>query len=256
MSEITILQEENEINVRIPKVIHYCWFGGSPYPDLVKRCMETWKRVLPDYQMKLWSEHNFDFHQNPFTHKAYLEKKWAFVADYVRLYALYNEGGIYLDTDVEVLKSLDGFLIHSAFTGFERKHHLTSGIIGAEKGHPWIKEILDHYTNSQFLLHGPDKTIPIPFKITEISNRYGFQPGDLEQELSCGVHIYPVEYFCPMDPKHKVAVVTDNTHTIHHFIGSWVPRIQKIESNVTRWLRNLIGRQQYYAIKKRLFKAK
>ena len=132
------------------KIIHYVWFGKGKKSELINHCIESWKKYLPDYQIKEWNEDNFDINFNAFTRGAYDAKKFAFVSDVTRLYALYTEGGIYLDTDVEVFKSLDEFLKEPAFTGFECDFYPVCATMGAEKGNPLIKELLDYYTDKQF----------------------------------------------------------------------------------------------------------
>ena len=134
----------------IPKIIHYCWFGGNPYPEDVKKCIESWKKNLPDYEIREWNEGNFDFNQIPYTKEAYETKKWAFITDYVRLHALNLYGGIYMDTDVEILKSLDPFLHEKGFAGFERIDGIQTGLMAAEKGHPFIRELKQEYEKLHF----------------------------------------------------------------------------------------------------------
>ena len=132
----------------IPKVIHYCWFGRGKMPEMALKCIESWKKYLPEYKIKEWNEDNFDLDMYPYVREAYDNRKFAFVTDVVRLYALYNEGGIYMDTDVEVLKSLDPFLHHNAFSGFEDDKNIPTGIMASEKGGRWAKENLDYYSST------------------------------------------------------------------------------------------------------------
>lgn len=136
----------------IPKIIHYCWFGKNPYPEEFKTYLNEWKTICDDYQIIEWNESNFDVSCNSYVEEAYRSKKWAFVTDYVRLWAMYTYGGIYMDTDVQVLKSLDKFLINEAFSGFESSVYVPTGIMGAEKGNPIVKALLDEYDNRHFLL--------------------------------------------------------------------------------------------------------
>ena len=123
----------------IPKIIHYCWFGGNPLPPLALKCIESWKKYCPDYEIKIWDESNFDININKYATEAYEAKKWAFVSDVARLWVLYNYGGIYMDTDLEVIKPLDEFLYHKAFSGFEDEVNIPTGIIASEKNNNWIK---------------------------------------------------------------------------------------------------------------------
>ena len=136
----------------IPKVIHYCWFGRGKMPELALKCIESWKKYCPDYEIKEWNEDNFDLDMYPYAREAYDNRKFAFVTDVVRLYALYHEGGVYMDTDVEVLKPLDKFLVHHAFSGFEDDWDVPTGIIASEKGGRWAKENLDYYKEKHFVM--------------------------------------------------------------------------------------------------------
>ena len=131
----------------IPKIIHYCWFGGNELPEMAKRCINSWKQVLPEYKIIRWDESNFDI-CNTYVKEAYENKKYAFVTDYVRLYTMYTYGGIYMDTDVEVLKPLDKFLVNKAFSGFENYMNIPTGIMACEKGYPDFKELLSYMTIS------------------------------------------------------------------------------------------------------------
>ena len=152
----------------IEKKIHYIWFGSNPLPPLAKKCIESWKKFCPDYEIVEWNETNFDVNQNIYTKEAYENKKWAFVSDYVRLYALYHHGGIYMDTDVEVLKNLDDYLNHDAFSGFESSNAIPTGIIGAKKGNYHIKQLLNEYNDRHFIL--PNGEMDLTTNVTTITN--------------------------------------------------------------------------------------
>jgi mannosyltransferase OCH1-like enzyme len=208
----------------IPKILHFCWFGRASYPDQVKKCMESWDRLLPDYQKVLWNEDNFDINSNLYVKQAYDAKKYAFVSDYVRLYALYHYGGIYLDTDVEVVKNFDPFLEHAAFAGFEDEWVLSSGTMGAIQHHPWIYELLELYKDRVFI-YDDGSWVPIPnvVPITELTEwNFGLQRGnDRYQVLKSNLHIYPRDYFSPKSFHSRKITLTENTHTIHHFLHSW-----------------------------------
>ena len=138
----------------IPKKIHYCWFGGNPKPELALKCIKSWKKYCPDYEIIEWNESNFDVNANQYCRDAYKEKKWAFVTDYARLVILYEHGGVYFDTDVQVIRSIDALLEHPAFMGIERASDsckVASGLaLGSEKGNPLIKEIMDDYDTASF----------------------------------------------------------------------------------------------------------
>ena len=206
----------------IPKTIHYCWFGGNPLPKSAEDCIRSWEKHCPDYEIIEWNETNFDIDSNLYTKQAYENKKWAFITDVVRLYALYNYGGIYMDTDVEVIKPLDCFLHHHAFSGFEDPENIPTGIMAAEKGHPLFKRLLEYYDNRPFVVNGePDLTTNVT-TITKLLLTEGFVPNNSFQEIA-GFALYPYDYFCPRDIHTMQLVVTENTYTIHHFAGTWLP---------------------------------
>lgn len=194
----------------IPKIIHYCWFGGNEKSEFILRCMESWKFYLPDYDFIEWNENNFDINLNIFTKEAYSKKKWAFVSDYVRAFALYNVGGIYLDTDVEIRHNLDFFLQHDAFTGFEEVGFPFTALWGAKKGHNWPKKILDYYDALEVFTDRTNTRIVSDFLI----NFYKVDPyKDEIQNLQEGICIYPSNYFC---------LNIEKNYAVHHFEGSWL----------------------------------
>ena len=204
---------------KIPKVIHYCWFGGNEMPAEVKKCVEAWQNILPDYKIKCWNEDNFPFDKYKFAREALKNKKWAFIADVARLHALYYEGGIYLDTDVEVLKRFDNFLSESAFTSYESLNLIAMAVFGARKYHPWVGKMLLWYDT----IHCDDDYTEIAntkvvSKITKL--QYGVKLDGKDLILSDKLHIYPREYFSPKSEKDKW-LTTDKTYTIHHFTGMW-----------------------------------
>ena len=209
----------------IPKIIHYCWFGGNPLPDEAKRWIETWKQFCPDYQIMEWNEDNFDISQNPYVKEAYEQKKWAFVTDYVRLKVLFDYGGIYMDTDVEVCKSLDDFLHCRAFSGFESKSSIPTGTMGAEAGNEWIGLLLTYYDDRHFVLpDGSLDTTTNVYTITQLTEKYyPLVLNNSYQEFGTGLYMYPFDYLCAKDPATGQVKKTKNTYTIHHFAGSWVP---------------------------------
>lgn len=223
----------------IPKKIHYCWFGRGKMPELAIKCINSWKKHLSDYELILWNEDNFDITCNPFVKEAYEAKKYAFVTDYVRLYALYHHGGIYMDTDVEVLKPLDEFLKHRAFTGCENKNMCVTGTMGAEAKHPWIDLLLDNYTNKKFVLGDGRLNIqPNTQIITEITiNKFSWSNENTYQVLKEDLNIYPFDYFCAKNWRDGKVYITDNTVTVHHFSGSWHTKTDKFKNRI----KNLIG---------------
>ena len=212
----------NEQKQRIPKIIHYCWFGRGEMPDMAVKCIASWHKYLPEYEYRLWDEDSFDISSNRFVKEAYHNKKYAFVSDYVRLYALYHYGGIYMDTDVEVLKSLDVFLSYPAFSGFEVEDSIPTGIMGAEKGSVWAKRELEYYTDLSFILpNGAFNMKPNVQIITEHALSLGFIPNNQFQIINSDLAIFPKDYFCPKSYADGEIHLTENTYTIHHFAGSW-----------------------------------
>lgn len=212
----------------IPKIIHYCWFGGNPLPELAQKCIASWKKYCPDYEIKEWNESNYDVTKNAYMYEAYQAKKWGFVPDYARLDIIYEYGGIYLDTDVELLRSLDGFLSQEAFMGFEDESHINFGQgFGAVPGHVMLKRVLEDYADRHFFLpDGMPDLVPSPKINTAVLLKCGMVPNSTLQEVD-GLAVYPTEYFCPKDFASKKLKITKNTVSIHHFDGSWVPENEK-----------------------------
>lgn len=227
---------------KIPKVIHYCWFGGNPLPPLAEKCIESWKKHLPDYEIRRWDESNFDVNIIPYTEQAYKAKKYAFVSDFARFYILYKYGGLYFDTDVEIIKSMDHIIANGPFMGCENPYKETSdndssinlatkpsiciGVapglgLGAYPGMAVYKELLDYYNNLQF--RRPDGTLIKTTIVTytmEVLCRHGLRNTSEIQSVA-GLNIYPVEYFCPMDYATGHISITSNTVSIHHYTASW-----------------------------------
>ncbi len=222
---------------RIPKIIHYCWFGRGEMPELAVNCIASWHKYLPEYEYRLWNEDSFDISSNRFVKEAYHNKKYAFVADYVRLYALYHFGGIYMDTDVEVLKPLDDFLVYPAFSGFEVEDSIPTGIMGAEKGSAWAKRELAYYDNLSFIMpNGAFNMKPNVQIITEHALHFGFNPNNEFQIINSDFAVFPKDFFCPKSYVNGEIHLTENTHTIHHFAGSW----RKDDNTLSR-LKQLFG---------------
>lgn len=237
----------------IPKVIHYCWFGRGQMPKLALKCIESWKKYCPDYEIKEWNEDNFDIDMYPYVREAYNARKFAFVTDVVRLYALYHEGGIYMDTDVEVIKPLDSLLAYDAVSGFESEAQIPTGLMACRDGHPLFKELLDEYNGIHFVR--PDGTLDTTTNVIRISNtcrKYGLRLDNTLQTVR-GFTLLPKDYLCPIEHEGHRLRLTENTLCIHHFAGSWVTgkalwkrRVARLlGSNLTiliirikRWFRN------------------
>ena len=251
----------------IPKTIHYCWFGGNPLPPLAVKCIKSWKKYCPDYEIVEWNEKNFDVSSAPlYVRQAYEAKKWAFVTDYVRLYAMTTCGGVYMDTDVELVKPIDTYLSHEAFSGFEDNTHIPTGIMACRKDFPLFREFLSYYDTAEF--YNPDGTISYVTNVTTITSiclSRGFIPNGEYQEIS-GLALYPKDFFCPIDFKTKKLMKTKNTVCIHWFSGSWISKELKQKQKKRKraekidWIkhfphrlgRKLLGDKRYEALKAKL----
>lgn len=200
----------------IPKIIHYCWLSGDPYPELVLRCMQSWKEMLPDYEFMLWDGTRFDVHSVPWVEQACNAKKWAFASDYIRLYALYNYGGVYLDSDVEVIKSFDDLLDREYFFGrehtpdrIENQDSIEAATFGAKKCLPFLKSVMTFYETHDFCdKNGFLNTTTLP---TVMARALRDNPLD----------VFPMDYFSPKNTRTLALEITKNTYSIHHFNGSW-----------------------------------
>ncbi len=214
----------------IPKKIHYCWFGGSPLPESAKKCIASWEKYLPDYEIKEWNESNFDVNCISYTKEAYASKKYAFVSDYARFKILYDEGGIYFDTDVEVIKQMDAIICEGPFMGCERDADPVNNIsifvapglgLGVTPGHVLYGEIIEVYNGLHFIMQdGKMNLRTVVDYTTEILVKYGLKniPGIQKIE---NVLIYPSEYFCPKSVVDGKLRLTANSYTVHHFDQSW-----------------------------------
>ncbi|HFU5879312.1 glycosyltransferase family 32 protein [Enterococcus durans] len=199
----------------IPKIIHYCWFGSNDIPESVARCIESWKKYCPEYTIMRWDEKSFDVSAYKFTSEAYKKRKWAFVSDFARLKVVDEYGGFYLDTDVELLRSLDPLTKLRGFMGLESFDCIASGLcFGAEKGNKHIKALLDIYRNFDYQEISCGKITTTYFRTI------GFQYKNTIQELD-HFHIFPTEYFCPQLPGTRKIRTTENTYSVHYYNASW-----------------------------------
>lgn len=206
----------------IPKKIHYCWFGGKPLPGDVQRYIESWQRFCPDYEIIRWDETNYDVNKNAYVREAYQNKKWAFLTDYARLDIVCREGGIYLDTDVELIRSLDDLLDCPCFMGMEQVGTVNTGLgFGAEAGHPFLIENKRVYEENSFAREDGTFKPEICVKITtRLLRKHGLEAQNRIQQAA-GVTIYPVEYFCPLTMGTNKLTIMENTYSIHHYSASW-----------------------------------
>ena len=231
----------------IPKVIHYCWFGGKELPKPAKKCIKSWKKYCPDYEIKRWDEENFDISSCPaYVRQAYENKKWAFVTDYVRLKIVYENGGVYLDTDVEMRKNLDRFMDYHAFFGFENGMYINTGSgFGAEKQSLIVRKIMEQYNNISFInSDGTYDLTPCPTRNTVVFEEIGLKRDDSLQVLENEILILPSEYFCPVNSVTKEKNITTNTYTIHWFSGSWIPLKLRIKTVIYNFLKKILGEKK------------
>lgn len=213
----------------IAKTIHYCWFGGNPLPKDARKCIDSWRKYLPNYEIKEWNEDNFDVTANKYIEEAYRQKKYAFVSDYARFKVLHDHGGVYFDTDVEVIKPMRDIITSGPFMGFEKSlatnghgRDIPLGVnpglgMAAEAGMPFLKEILDYYDTITFdILEGT-----IVYHTTRLLAKAGLRQENALQQVA-GFTIYPDDYLCPMDSTTGIVTKTPNTVSIHHYSCSWM----------------------------------
>lgn len=214
----------------IPKIIHYCWLSGDPIPDRLQKCMDSWEKKLPTYEFILWDLNRFDINQTLWVKQAFEAKKYAFAADYIRLYAVYNYGGIYLDMDVEVLKTFDSLLDSDYMLAYEAIDAIEAGVFGSAKHSQWLKACLHYYDNRKFILpDGTFDTKPLP-KIL----------WDVFKEKKIEMNILSPDFFTAKSYETGRIHQTSNTFTIHHFAGSWLSWDARLRQNIIR----LIGMKQ------------
>ena len=253
----------------IPKIIHYCWFVKNKKSSKIKKCIKSWKKYFPDYKIIEWNEDNFDISSNEWCKSAYEAKKWAFVTDYVRLKVLKDYGGIYMDTDVELIQSLDPFLQYHCFMGFQHEKYVSNGlVIGAVKNHGFIIENAAVYENIQFETNEDSYKLKVCQEYTtELLANHGLTlPCDGKIQIIDDIYIFPPEYFCPYDHRTYEMNKTENTVAIHHFASSWWDKNRKNEYKKQkckvkinyyihfphRVLLSLIGEKNYNNIKKKI----
>ena len=207
----------------IPKKIHYCWVGGNPLPELAIKCIESWKKYCPDYEIIEWNESNFDVNALKYTKEAYENKKMAFVSDVARMYALVNIGGIYMDTDVELVKSIDDLLEYTAITGFETNNSLQTAFLASEKGNKAFKEFLNSYNEIPFVFpDGSYNMLPNVDRLYAFCAQKGLVSDENLMQNIDSITVFPKDFFSPKDVRTRKVFATDNTYAIHHFDGSWL----------------------------------
>ncbi|PYG89471.1 glycosyl transferase-like sugar-binding protein [Ruminiclostridium sufflavum DSM 19573] len=230
----------------IPKIIHYCWFGGSPLPISAEKCIASWRKYCPDYKIIEWNDKNFDYNCNQYVSEAYQAKKWAFVSDYARLHALNEYGGIYMDTDVELLKNLEPLLSCNAFSGFENNDSVQTAVMGASENNSWIKMLLGYYENRSFIKE--DGSCDLTTNVVTITSlakeAYNIRPDNSMQASEDNTVFYPSEYFSPKNFETGEIKITHNTYCIHHYDASWLSTGKKIKHFCTSKLKILMGQER------------
>lgn len=230
----------------IPKIIHYCWIGNKPKPREVLEYIENWKKLLPDYEIKEWNEHNFDFSNVcNYAKEAYEEKKWAFVTDYMRLSVLYKYGGIYLDTDVEILKAFDELLNHSAFMCYECSFTVCTAVIGAEKHSKIIGDLLQTYNSRKFRQNDGrlDTTPNSRYIFDYLSNNYGMLYNGETFETK-DIVVYPEYFFSPMNYATRTMGDSSKSYAIHWYSGTWKSKGKKLQDRIMAAVTKIIGEKK------------
>lgn len=245
---------------KIPKKIHYCWLGKNEKPKSVQKFIDSWSDALPGYEILEWNEDNYNLEGTcRYVREAADKKKWAFVSDYIRLDVLNKYGGIYLDTDVEILKSFDDLLPNDFFVSSESKYTICTAVIGAKPNTEWIKTLMNSYENRSFVdsknssldMQPNSQFIYEYFKIN-----YGYSYNE-NQKFSVGNGvIFPSDYFSPINYNTKKIRITSNTHTIHHYSGIWKSPQQKFKDNILALLTRIIGEEKREIIKRKLKRPK
>ncbi len=237
------------------KTLHYCWFGNNPLPKSAIKCIDSWKRFFPDYELIEWNESNYDVGKIQYIKEAYEAKKYAFVSDYARFDILYNYGGVYFDTDVEVVSSFDDILANGPFMGCEvdasegQRILVAPGLgLAAEPGMEIYKKILDYYSSQSFIVDGRINTETVVTKTTSVLFENGLNNVSGIQKV-CGISIYPKEYFNPLNNNTGKLDITENTHSIHWYSMSWMSKKDKNKTKVTRVFHRLFGEDCFSRLK-------
>lgn len=246
----------------IPRIIHYCWFGGNPLPKSALKCINSWKKHFPNYEIKEWNESNYDVNKTEYTAQAYNAKKYAFVSDYARFDILFHFGGIYFDTDVEVIKPFDDILENGAFMGCEidpcnsEKVNVDIAVnpglgLAAAPGQPLYQDVLSFYSQEQFLnSNGTYNQETVVRKVTKVLLKRGLKNICGIQKVD-NIFIYPKEFFNPLDDSTGVLKITDNTHSIHWYSKTWMSKKNKLRNKITRPIHRLFGENCFGFLKRK-----
>lgn len=243
----------------IPKIIHYIWLGGAPLPELVEKCIASWQKLCPDYEIKRWDESNLNLDLYPYVRQAYDAKKYAFASDVLRYQIIWENGGIYLDVDVELIKPLDDVLDNQLFMGFESKEYVAPGLItGAEPKNLHIAKLLAMYENENFILeNGQQNLTTICVRTTEYLTKLGLKQDNGKIQKIDDITIYPTDCFCPLGYQSRKLKKTERTYAIHWYMGSWVKPLTffgKIWYRIKRIIKAMIGKENAKKLKAKLGK--
>lgn len=242
---------------KIPKTIHYCWFGRNPLPKSALKCIASWREYLPDYEIKEWNEDNFDVNVVPYTKEAYQAKKYAFVSDYARFWILYHYGGVYFDTDVEVIRSMDDIITQGPYMGIEVKATANNaplvnpGLgIGCHANHPFYKDVLDYYNGMHFIdSNGRITPVTVVTHTSKVLIAHGMKNINECQEVA-GIFIYPRDFFNPLDDNTGVLNITENTRSIHWYSKTWLNRQDQLRNRITRIIHRYFGVESFRWLKR------
>lgn len=235
----------------IQRVIHYCWFGGKTKPKIVKKCIKSWKKHCPHYQIREWNENNFNVLMNVYTKYCFENKKWAYLSDFVRLWVIYHYGGVYLDTDVELVKNMDDLLENEAFFGFENKNYIASGLgFGAEKNHSFVYEMLQEYNTLPQDESGNIVVVGCPILNTKALKKLGVQINGEFQRIGKTI-ICPMDYFNPYNDSMGKLRKTENTYSIHWYCKSALNWKLKLRSRLTRLFHRMFGQDCFRFLKRK-----
>lgn len=235
------------------KKIHYCWFGGAEKSELIKKCIASWEKYFPDFEIIEWNESNFNVNRNLYTTQAYEAKKYAYVSDVARFVVLYEQGGLYFDTDVEVIKPFGPLLEEEAFSALETEKYIAPGLVMwcKKAGNPIIKEGLDYYDSTSYLDESGNKIPGTVCSIfTDIMRKHGFKDGNSLKRID-GFVIYPIDYFCPFDDATGKLTKTKNTYAIHWYAKSWMPAKTVRRVKITRIIHRIFGKNSLKFLKRR-----
>lgn len=234
----------------IPKKIHYCWFGGAPKPQLADKCILSWKRLCPDYQIIEWNETNFDLDQHPYLRWCHNNQKWAFLSDFARLLIVKQYGGIYFDTDVELLQKPDELICYEAYYGFENRGNVNTGLgFGAEPNHITVNAMMEQYLQLEPDEKGAYPLVTCPDLNTNALKKLGLEINGERQNVA-GAEIFPVEYFNPYDDPTGRLYKTENTISIHWYSKSWLDQKTIIRSKMTRPFHRIFGKNCFEWLKR------